>query len=344
MAAVNVSTSEQLYLAIKNAKPGDAINAAAGTYVQPAAGTFRLRTPAVSITGDPGGQTFLTGGYDNLTVYQANGVTLRNLHSREAGRVGFYAVGSDNLTMVNCSGVKCAVSGALTSKCHFLLVDGFYGAGNVSQHGFYHSNHGMKPTVINSIFEGNGRCGFQINADRSQALPPVYFEQGQINDAVIKKVICRNNGLVNAGASMNLLGCWNALVEDCELLDGLAGGLSLSNDDNQSPEGLAYGSRNCTIRRVRITGKRGISLKNGSFGARFEDVTVNVSAGPCIDWDFYSGGWEGSLSPWVPGEGKKVFYGPSYQSDTAPLPAPPSKQGTTGAAPFIPWDTAVVTP
>lgn len=334
MAAITVDTSEQFLAALKNAKPTDTISLSAGTFTPPAATTFRLRTPDVTIMGDPGGGTILTGSTDNLTVYLAQRVTLQSLHFRAAGRVGLYAVGADGLRVIGCSGVSNRVSGALTSKTHNLFVDGWYGADNVEQHGFYHSNHGMKPVIINSKFERNGRCGFQANADRSQALPPAYFEKGQINDLILKNCVMKDNGQVLAGASVNLLGCWNATVEDCVIEGGLAGGLSLSNDDNQTPEGLEYGSRNCTVKNVRISGKRGISLKNGSFGARFINVDVKVTGGPAIDCDVYSCGVDVGGTPWVPGPGHKIWAICGKEYDAAPSAVPLSQQATTGKVPL----------
>ncbi len=336
MAAIPVETSEQLYFAIKNAKPFDVLNLAAGTFVQPALGTFRLRTSGVSIIGDPGGKTFITGGFDNLTVYMAKDVMLQHLHFRAAGRVGLYAVGSDNLRLLQCSSNGNKVSGFLTSKCHYLYVDGYEGSDNREQHGGYHSNHGMKPIIVNSRFERNGRCGFQANADRSQALPPVYFEKGQINELILKNCVMKDNGQVLAGASVNLLGCWGATVEDCVIEGGKAGGLSFSNDDDQTPAGLEYGSRNCTVRNTRISGKRGISLKNGSFGARFIDVRVNVTGGPCIDSDVHSRDYVVVSTPWVPGPTHRIWSISGKEMETAPSAVPVGEQGTTGKVPFLP--------
>ena len=331
---VDVSTGQEFYNALRTAMDGRVINMAAGVYTPPATGAFKLLAPNVTINGDIGGGTVLTGSYDGLTFQKAKNATVRNVHAKGTGGRGFYAVEADNLQLIDCSGIECGISGILTSKSHYVFMQRFRGHQNKAQHGAYFSNHGMKPVIVDSSFEGNGRCGIQFNADLGQPLPPVYFEKGQINDLLMKGVVCKRNGLVFAGASANLLGCWNATVEDCEFLDGLAGGLSLSNDHDQSPAGLEYGSKNCTFRRCRITGKRGISLQNGSINAQFIDCDVQVTGGPCIDWDATSTGAMVYRSPWTPGVGKKIWSGPSGMSGIPPQPAPDALRGTTGVVPI----------
>ena len=332
---VEVTSSDQLYTALKTAKDGDVIHIAPGVYTAPSAGPFKAKgVPNLQVIGDAGSGTIIRGGYDGLTIEGCANATVQNIHTREAGRGGFYFVSSDNLKCLNCSGVRHTTWGALTSKCHYLYFDGFYGAESVNQHGLYISNHGMQPTVVNSLFERNGRCGLQFNADRSQALPPVYFGQGQINDAVVRNVECIDNCVTGVGASMNVLGCWNATIENVKATGGKAGGINFSNDDNLTPEGLAYGSRNCTLKSVEVSGIRGISAKSGSFGLKMIDVRVDATGGPCLEWDQYSKGWSIEMTGWTCGTNKKRFYGPSYQSNDAPEDVLLALTGTHGKAPL----------
>lgn len=291
-----------LRAALKAARPGDILLLNGSAYQGP----FKLTTSNVSLLADPPGHQVIFEGSDELGqmdvlfINTARGCTIQGITMRAGGRHGLYASHAHGLTLLGCKGLSNAVSGALVAYTNNLYVEDWEGLDNEEQHGFYFSNHGASPTFKKIRGDRNGRTCLQLNADWRFA--PL-DGQTVITGAHISGVIAKNNG----GPSMNLFGVHGAIIEDVQLLDGLGGGLNLSNDDQDKwPD---YGSKGNSFHNIKITGKRGLSIRSYSTGNVFDNLDIQVTGGPCLEWDDTVRQWitiagSGALQP---GSGHKPY-------------------------------------
>ncbi len=253
-----------------------------GTYPE----GMRVTTNGLTFIAESSAHVINSTDEDIIYLDTVERTALSGLKVANATRHGFHVSHSDNTLLENCEADGCGI-GLFTAYSNYLHVDGGAYDNSVGQHGIYHSNHGHYPLFENLTADGNMRAGLQINADRQAADdPPDHV--GPILGAIIRNCVFTGNCVELAGAQVNLFGCWGAILENVDCVDGLFGGINLSNDDNLTPSGLYYGSKNCVLDGITITGLRGLSVKRGSTNLQMDDITIDITAGPCIDYDDYS--------------------------------------------------------
>lgn len=247
-----------------------------------------VRTPGLTFIAESANHVIHSPENDIITLFEgADRTALSGLKVASAIRAGFYITHSDNVTLTDCEASFCQRQGLLASYSNYLTISGGDYSDTVEQHGVYVSNHSHYPTIEDLTNARNGKAGIQINADRQAAADPPDYE-GPILGAVVRNCVLTANCQTHTAASLNILGCWGATIENVDVVDGLFNGIAFGNDDNLQPEGLFYGSKDCTMTGVTVTGARGISVHRGSTNLTMDDVTVNVTSSACIDYDDYS--------------------------------------------------------
>ncbi len=261
---------------------GESCTVGDGTYPE----GMRVTTNGLTFIAESSSHVIHSTDQDIIYLDTVDRTALSGLRVENAARHGFHVSHSPNTLIENCEADGCGI-GLFTAYSNYLHVDGGSYDNNVGQHGIYHSNHGHYPLFENLTADGNMRAGLQINADRQS--PDISPDNiGPILGAIIRDCVFTGNCVELAGAQLNIFGCWNATIQNVQCLDGLFGGINFSNDDSLTPAALYYGSKNCTIDNVIVTGLRGISVKRGSTGLSMDNISVDITNGPCIDYDNYS--------------------------------------------------------
>lgn len=246
--------------------PGDRVTARAGNYAGFYLDTSGTSVAPIEFFAEPGAlinQPNPVRTQHGINLENASYVTIDGFEVTGMQQAGVRSVGVNGNTFASFVTIRNVKSynngywGILTGFVNDLLIENNITYGSVNEHGIYVSNSGDRPTIRNNESYNNRANGIHMNGDAKQG------GDGIITGALVAGNNIYNNGL-GGGSGINMDGVQNSRIENNQLYNNHASGISLYRID-----GGGGSSGNVVVNNTVLEASNGrwaLNIQSGSTG------------------------------------------------------------------------------